>query len=145
MEQCKNGKVVNDSESQDSVFIGQCEEQFEGRVEVLITSIENIVSLLWLLHYIAKYLLALFILCIYILMQIRNGSLRIKVVVEHEDLILGESKLKRIYCNYENISKVHTLDFAVTLPYCTDDMQSIVPMVSSPVLSKYNHTYPKLE
>lgn len=73
------------------------------------------------------------------LKQIRDGSLLLKIVLEHDGVVLGESKKIQINSNYEDISNEYIIEFSAKLPYNTQDMDSIRSIVSSPVISNEKH------
>ncbi|XP_023248515.1 uncharacterized protein LOC106640537 [Copidosoma floridanum] len=85
------------------------EEQVEAQIEITIDSIENI---------------------------IRNERLLLEFVVEHDNAVLGTSKLIRVDASYENIEATHPIDFTSEVVFSTNDLRSIEPIVSSPVLIK---------
>ncbi|XP_011500450.1 PREDICTED: tetratricopeptide repeat protein 18 [Ceratosolen solmsi marchali] len=97
------------SASEDSLSYSNNDEDVHNEIEISIDSIENI---------------------------IRNESFLIKIVIEHEDLLLGESDTIKINSSYKNLIKVYPIDFKISLSYIPNNTSSIAPLVSTPILIK---------
>ncbi|KAJ8669745.1 hypothetical protein QAD02_001004 [Eretmocerus hayati] len=101
-------------EVQETVSSSYEEESNGAEIEISIDSIENI---------------------------IREKNITIKIEIDHDERILGESEILKIDSSYHNPTKAHNLDFSVVLPFSPTDLTSLREIVSSPILVKIHELY----
>ncbi|XP_008204289.1 cilia- and flagella-associated protein 70 [Nasonia vitripennis] len=97
------------SQNSASDLLNEEGEESQPKIEITINSIENI---------------------------IKNNTLPLKISLEHEDTILGESEIIRIDATYDNPTKLHYINFTVGLRYEVNNLRSVSSIVSTPVLIK---------